>query len=51
MPLDLRLHFRDLDEERMVRRMGASPLEPSQLTLWLSERDVPTGPHELVGAI
>jgi hypothetical protein len=51
IPLDLRLHFRDLDEERLVRRMGASPLELSQLTLWLSERNVPTGPHELVGAI
>jgi hypothetical protein len=24
IPLDLRLHFRDLDEERLVRRMGVS---------------------------
>jgi hypothetical protein len=35
IPLDLRLHFRDLDEERMVRRMGASSLELGQLTLSL----------------
>src|SRR5205807_1726242 len=50
IPLDLRLHFRDLDEERVVRGNGVFIF----LGLILrrpTERNAATGPHESVGTL
>ena len=33
LPLDFRLHFRDLDEEYMVCRVGTSPMSPAHWCL------------------
>ena len=51
IPLDLRLHFRDLYEEHVVCRMRVFFYDLGQLTCQFSERNVPTRPHELAGNV
>ena len=48
IPLDLRLHFRDLDAEFVVRGIGVILHE---LILSPTERNAAPGPHEFVGAL
>jgi hypothetical protein len=50
IPLDLRLHFRDLDEQFVVRGFGVLTFHefiPRRATEWKAA----TGPHEFVGAL
>jgi len=48
IPLDLRLHFRDLDEELVVGRIGVFIFH--ELILCSpTERNAAPGPHEFVG--